>query len=76
MVLFPIFLSLFLDTSSLTNILKNYSNLLASASADKRVKIWDVVAGKCTLTMEHHTDKVRINLQCISLIRKKMGHIF
>ncbi|KAL5096229.1 hypothetical protein RYX36_000556, partial [Vicia faba] len=36
---------------------KEFSNLLANASADKSVKIWDVVAGKCTLTMEHHTDK-------------------
>lgn len=38
---------------------KEYSNTLASASADKRVKIWDVVAGKCTITMDHHSDKVQ-----------------
>ncbi|GMY22606.1 periodic tryptophan protein 1 like [Fagus crenata] len=34
-------------------------NILASASGDKRVKIWDVATGKCNNTMEHHTDKVQ-----------------
>ncbi|KAK7258346.1 hypothetical protein RIF29_23919 [Crotalaria pallida] len=38
---------------------KEYRNILASASADKQVKIWDVVAEKCDITMEHHTDKVQ-----------------
>ncbi|KAL2666199.1 hypothetical protein GLYMA_02G307200v4 [Glycine max] len=38
---------------------KEYRNILASAGADKRVKIWDVVAGKCDITMEHHSDKVQ-----------------
>uniref|UniRef100_A0A2N9EWD9 Uncharacterized protein n=1 Tax=Fagus sylvatica TaxID=28930 RepID=A0A2N9EWD9_FAGSY len=36
---------------------KEYRNILASASGDKRVKIWDVATGKCNITMEHHTDK-------------------
>lgn len=38
---------------------KEYSNILASAGDDKKVKIWDVNAGKCNITMEHHEDKVQ-----------------
>lgn len=37
---------------------KEFRNTVASASADKLVKIWDVATGKCNITMEHHTDKV------------------
>ncbi|XWS33151.1 hypothetical protein CRYUN_Cryun22dG0054200 [Craigia yunnanensis] len=38
---------------------KEYRNILASASADKQVKIWHVAAGKCNITMEHHEGKVQ-----------------
>ncbi|KDP44207.1 hypothetical protein JCGZ_05674 [Jatropha curcas] len=38
---------------------KHYRNILASASADRQVKIWNVATGKCDITMEHHTDKVQ-----------------
>ncbi|KAH7569531.1 hypothetical protein JRO89_XS06G0180100 [Xanthoceras sorbifolium] len=36
---------------------KEFRNILASASADETVKIWDIAEGKCTITLEHHTDK-------------------
>lgn len=38
---------------------KEYRNILASASADKLVKIWDVATQTCNLTLENHTDKVQ-----------------
>ncbi|XP_022633569.1 periodic tryptophan protein 1 homolog [Vigna radiata var. radiata] len=38
---------------------KEYRNIIASASADTKVKIWDMVSGKCESTMTDHTDKVQ-----------------
>ncbi|KAL0391007.1 UNVERIFIED_CONTAM: putative WD repeat-containing protein C17D11.16 [Sesamum calycinum] len=38
---------------------KEYRNILASASADKLVKIWDVATETCNITLENHTDKVQ-----------------
>ncbi|XP_058755973.1 uncharacterized WD repeat-containing protein C17D11.16-like isoform X2 [Vicia villosa] len=34
-------------------------NQECSASADKLVKIWDMVTGKCVTTLDHHLDKVQ-----------------
>ncbi|XP_058756015.1 uncharacterized WD repeat-containing protein C17D11.16-like isoform X3 [Vicia villosa] len=34
-------------------------NQECSASADKLVKIWDMITGKCVTTLDHHLDKVQ-----------------
>ncbi|CAA7059823.1 unnamed protein product [Microthlaspi erraticum] len=38
---------------------KEFRNILASGSVDRKVKVWDMATGKCTITMEHHTRKVQ-----------------
>ncbi|KAL1215648.1 Dynein assembly factor with WD repeat domains 1 [Cardamine amara subsp. amara] len=38
---------------------KEFRNMVASASADKKVKVWDVATGKCKVTMEHHKKEVQ-----------------
>lgn len=38
---------------------KVQTEYLASASADKTVKVWDVESAHCACTMKHHTDKVQ-----------------
>ncbi|CAI0453454.1 unnamed protein product [Linum tenue] len=37
----------------------SYRNILASASSDRQVKIWDITTQQCNITSEHHTDKVQ-----------------
>ncbi|KAL3827940.1 hypothetical protein ACJIZ3_016742 [Penstemon smallii] len=46
---------------------KEYRNILASASADKLVKIWDVATETCNITMENHTDKARLYFALVVL---------
>ena len=38
---------------------KVFRQALASGSADKTVKIWDVTSQKCSHTFYHHSDKVK-----------------
>ena len=37
---------------------KNHRTLLASSSADKTIKLWDLNTTKCAKSYSHHTDKV------------------
>ncbi|KFM26408.1 putative WD repeat-containing protein C17D11.16 [Auxenochlorella protothecoides] len=38
---------------------REYRNVLASASADHSVKVWDVAAASCTHTLAHHSSKAQ-----------------
>ncbi|BAH93535.1 Os06g0502600 [Oryza sativa Japonica Group] len=70
------------ETLYLIGIDWNKENILASASADKTVKIWDVAAGKCVTTLEHHDAKVKLwdissnQPSVIASLNPKVGAIF
>lgn len=38
---------------------REFRNVLASASADHCVKVWDVGTGACSATLQHHSSKVQ-----------------
>ena len=37
---------------------RNHRNLMASSSADKTIKLWDLVTTKCAKSYSYHTDKI------------------
>ena len=36
-----------------------FRNVLASGSADKQIKVWDVATQQCQATLKHHSGKVQ-----------------